>query len=109
MEGVTDEPLALMASVSLPGQAYQALSRSFVVDWSQTTAPTPRQPEVGRDARRLAAAFFERSPDASRETAMPFGTAILIGKLQAASRDPDAWSVWKALMPLRTMRSPRGV
>ncbi len=35
--------------------------------------------------------YFERHPGASRELTMPHRVAILVGRLQQAARDPEAW------------------
>lgn len=91
MTGVTDEPLTLATGMSLPGSAFQALSKTYEIDPGKMVSPEPRLPKVGPDAQRVAAAYFDANPDASRDLSMPFATALLIGKLQAAARDPHAW------------------
>lgn len=51
----------------------------------------PRAPTVADDVVGWARAYFKANPRASRDRATPHETAILLGRLQPAVRDPEAW------------------
>jgi len=91
MTGVTDEPLTLVIEMSLPGTVFKALPTTYEIDPTKLASRGPRAPVVGSDAQRVAATYFDTHPDASRDVSVPFATALLIGKLQAAARDSNAW------------------
>ncbi|MFZ5721693.1 MAG: DUF6538 domain-containing protein [Pseudomonadota bacterium] len=88
--GVVDPPPALVPGFTLPGKVFQSLERKIVV--ADLAAPRPaREPALGPDLRRVAEAYFEHRPDVSRELLVPAPMVALMGKLQVACRDPDAW------------------
>jgi integrase len=48
-------------------------------------------PSIGESATVHAERYFAKHPAASRELQMPYAVGILLGRLQAAERDPEAW------------------
>lgn len=81
------EPIAMSRSVwaSVVGSP----GRKMALDLSTLDREAP--PVIGYGVNAWARRYFDDRPDLSRDRATPHATAILLGRLQPAVRDPEAW------------------
>lgn len=89
--GIEAADPADFSSLKLPGHVLEALAGGLTKGPIHLARSRAGPPTIGRDAAAAARAYFKEHPKASRDIGMPVAVAMLVGRLQVASRDPGGW------------------
>lgn len=86
------EPAKSVGTIRLSASSWATVAGApgslMSLDLSQSDSPPP---VIGYGVRAWAERYFEARPELSRERVTPHATALLLGRLQPAQRDPEAW------------------